>query len=137
MSTSNLNFEEKYPLYENSHTSGAPYPESINNCVDAPHLAPPYQQRWMPSTHNPYPMNFSRAKSPNHQINITYKGAPMYQGLSPSSGPYMYPMKVQYNRGPINSYERKHSAIVYPTTHSIPGPFLQSYIALPNKMYMY
>ncbi len=27
--------------------------------------------------------------------------------------------------------------IVYPTTHSIPGPYLQSYINLPRRTYMY
>ena len=137
MNPDNINYGEKYPVFENSRSNAGPYPEAIGNCVEASHVASPYYQRWMPSTNSPYPMNFSQARSPQHQILITHKGSPMLHGLSTSSGPYMYPTRVQYNRGPINSYERKHSAIVYPTTHSVPGPFLQSYINLPNKMYMY
>lgn len=124
------------PMYENSRSSGAAYPAAFDNCVAMPHLAPPERQRWMPTTDNPYPSTVAYAKSPRHQVNVTY-GRPMHHGLSHSSGPFMYPAKVEYNRGPINSYERKHATIAYPTTHSIPGPALQSYIALPKKIYMY
>ncbi len=46
------------------------------------------------------------------------------QGLSTVKGPVMFPIK-------------KHHAICYPTTHSVPGPFLRSYINLPNKTYAY
>lgn len=53
-------------------------------------------------------------KPPTHQINIIYRDRPYTQFLSPNQGP-----------------------IMYPTTHSIPGPFIQSYINLPNRSYMY
>ena len=140
-----VNYKEKYPLFDNGHSApyiasqshGAPYPESIGNCVEHPQLQPPYTQRWMPTKEHPYPMNFVQAPSAQHQILVTQGGRPMYQGLSIVKGPVSYPAKVLHNRGPVNSYERKHSAIVYPTTHSIPGPYLQSFIRLPNKMYMY
>lgn len=60
-------------------------------------------------------MNSQYPFSPkNPQVNIIYRGKTYTQGLSPNHGPIMYPI-----------------------THSIPGPFLQSYIHLPNKSYMY
>lgn len=34
-----------------------------------------------------------------------------------------------------NNYRK--NAIVYPLDHSIPGPYLQSYISLPKFQYMY
>lgn len=108
----------------------AKYPDCLQGCVEHPN-------RWMPSLEHPYPMTFNQAPSARHQVLVNYQGKNYLQGLSPVKGPYMYPVKERCNRGPINSYERKHSAIVYPTTHSMPGPCLQSYIALPNKMYMY
>ena len=90
-----------------------------------------------------YPMNFVQAPSPTHQIMVYYNGKPQLQGLSTNKGPVMYPLR-ETNCNPKNGYERKHtiypmrnSAIMYPTTHSVPGPYLQSYIALPNKMYTY
>ena len=139
-----VNYKEKYPLFETNtvpqmadQARGAPYPDSIGDCIQYPHLLPPYAQRWMPTKEHPYPMNFVQAPSAQHQIIINQNGRPMYQGLSINKGPVSYPIKVPCNRGPVNTYERKHSAIVYPTTHSIPGPYLQSYIRLPNKMYMY
>jgi hypothetical protein len=97
----------------------------------------------MPTAQHPYPMNFVQAPSQSNQLLIYYNGKPQLQGLSTSKGPVMYPQK-EVNCSPSNSWERKHSfcprkntAIQYPTTHSIPGPYLQSYIALPNKMYGY
>jgi len=100
-------------------------------------------QKWIPTQKHPYPMNFVQAPSPKHQINVFYNGKPQLQGLSTVTGPIMYPLR-EVCANPKNGWERKHtiypkqnSAIVYPTTHSIPGPFLQSYIALPNKMYPY
>lgn len=95
------------------------------------------RQRWMPTKQQPYPMTFSQAPSPCHQIYVTYDGKQFLQGLSPVKGPYLYPIKRDLGREPVNSYERKHCAIVYPTTHSIPGPYLRSFINLPSKTYMY
>lgn len=106
-------------------------------------------QQWVPTLQYPYPMNFVQAPSPSHQILVHYNGKPNLQGLSIVKGPVMFPPFNETNCHPNNSYERKyskfagcektttHSAIMYPTTHSIPGPFLQSYIALPRRMYPY
>ena len=100
-------------------------------------------QRWMPSLQHPYPMNFVQVPSPAHQVMVYYNGKPQLQGLSTAKGPVMYPSR-EVNCNPKNGHERKHTicptrnnAIMYPTTHSVPGPYLQSYIALPNKMYPY
>lgn len=131
--TSNIPYDNSN--YENSRSASAAYPAVFGDTIDRPKVYP--QQRWMPTTDNPYPSTFPHAKSPQHQINVSYRGTPALHGLSHSSGPFMYPLKAKQSRGPINSYERKHSAIVYPTTHSVPGPYLQSYITIPNKMYMY
>ena len=105
--------------------------------------APAHLQRWMPSAQHPYPMNFVQAPSATNQNLVYYNGKPYLQGLSTSSGPIMFPTR-EANCHPKNAWERKHtaypsccSAVVYPTTHSIPGPFLQSYIALPNRQYPY
>lgn len=127
--------------------------------IEKPMLAPAYQQRWMPSTQHPYPMNFVQAPSPTNQTLVyyngkpcsggqpevglsPYRGKPCLQGLSTSSGPIMFPSR-ESSSNPKNSWERKHQgyygnpAIMYPTNSSIPGPFLQSYIALPNRQYPY
>lgn len=100
-------------------------------------------QQWQPTLKNPRPNNFTQAPSPNHQLRVYYNGKPQLQTLSPSQGPQMFPIR-EINENPTNSYDRKHSiyphksnAIVYPTTHSIPGPYLQSYIRMPNKYLMY
>lgn len=100
-------------------------------------------QQWVPRQSNPYPMNFVQAPSPSNQVIVYYNGKPYTQGLSTVKGPVMYPF-TEYNADPTNAWERKHtiypkqnSAIVYPTTHSIPGPYLQSYICMPDKMYPY
>ena len=39
-----------------------------------------------------YPMTFNQAPSPNHQIEVWYKGKKYLQGMSPNRGPYMYPI---------------------------------------------
>jgi hypothetical protein len=114
-----------------------------NNEIPTPLLYPDPTQRWMPSLQHPFPMNFVQAPSASHQVLVYYNGKPQLQGLSTNKGPVMFPLR-EVNCHPKNSWERKHTicpfknnAIVYPTTHSVPGPFLQSYIALPNKMYAY
>ena len=63
-----------------------------------------------------------------NRITVIYNGQVATQTLSPYRGPMMYvhPIGKEYN-----------NAITYPTTHSIPGPYLQSYINLPNSTYMY
>lgn len=72
---------------------------------------------------NQYPMNFVQAPSVNHQIVVYYKGSPHLQGLSTNKGPVMYPYPKTHLSGPIT----------YPTTHSIPGPYLQSYITCNSR----
>ena len=121
-------------LYEDNIEKPIPYPD--------------HMQRWMPTTQQPYPMNFVQAPSPSNQTLVYLNGRPYLQGLSQSSGPIMFPVR-ETNCDPKTAWEHKHtsypkgyctgrnSAIVYPTTHSIPGPFLQSYIALPRKQYPY
>ena len=116
---------------------------NIGSYVEQPIPAQvPLQGRWMPSSQHPYPMNFVQAPSPSNQALVYYRGKPYLQGLSTAGGPIMFPQR-EINSDPKNGWERKHtiyprnSAIVYPTTHSIPGPFLQSYIALPRQMYPY
>ena len=100
-------------------------------------------QQWTPSRQHPYPMNFVQTPAPTRQVLVYYNGKPQLQGLSVNKGPVMFPLR-EVNSQPNNSWERKNtiyptrnSAIMYPTTHSIPGPYLQSYIALPHKMYPY
>ena len=112
----------------------ATYPDSVGHCYSNPELLP--AQRWIPSSARPYPMNFVQAQSSQHQIRVVYRDHVLDQGLSINQGPVMYPVRQSHNRGPVNGYERKN-CIMYPTTHSIPGPYLQSYINLPNRMYMY
>jgi len=114
----------------------------INNVQQA-EACPPVMQRWMPTTQNPYPMNFVQAPSPTHQVLVQYNGQSYLQGLSINKGPVMYPTR-EVNCNPVNAWEHKHTtrpkccpAVVYPTTHSIPGPYLQSYIALPRRQYPY
>ena len=123
--------------------------------VEIPQRYPNDLQRWLPSTTQPYPMNFSQAPSPQHQNLVDYKGQRFLQGLSPNTGPYLYPdcrkiiisgnnLNQQSNN--LSKIQSKHnnsaiprskSVIAYPTTHSIPGPYLQSYINLPRKTYPY
>lgn len=110
--------------------------------IEKPIAYPEPAQRWMPTSQHPYPMNFVQAPSKSNQVLVYYNGKPQLQGLSTNKGPVMFPLR-EVNSNPKNGWERKHtifprnSAICYPTTSSVPGPFLQSYIALPNKMYMY
>jgi len=73
----------------------------------------------------PYPMNFMQAPSFENQILIDYGGQPMLQGLSTIRGPFMFPVRAQVPQ---------LSQLAYPITHSIPGPYQQSYI---NKMGSY
>lgn len=102
------------------------------------------KQCWMPSLQNPYPVNFSQRSLPSHQVFVYYNGKPQLQDSSIVKESVMYPSH-EINCNPKNSWERKHTvcsyskndAIMYPTTHSYPGPLLQSYIAIPKKMYMY
>lgn len=111
--------------------------------LEIPIAYPDNVQRWMPSLEHPYPMNFVQAPSPTNQLLVSYQGQPNLQGLSIVKGPVMFPLRER-NCHPRNTWERKHTfcpfgqnKIAYPTTHSVPGPFLQSYIALPRRMYMY
>lgn len=93
------------------------------NCgVIKPIRMPSYNQRWFPTPNYPYPMNFTDAPNPLNQIYVSYMGSPMIQGLDRSKGPIMFPRSMIRN-----------SPIMYPTTHSLPGPYLQSYIALVNR----
>ncbi|QGR53743.1 hypothetical protein [Moumouvirus maliensis] len=100
------------------------------------------EQVWKSSNLYPYPNTFTQAPSVNHQIMVYYNGKPQLQTLSPTKGPVMFPTR-EVNTNPINGWERKHTIypnnnrIMYPTTHSIPGPYLRSYINLPQKTYMY
>lgn len=68
-------------------------------------------------------------KTPN-KTTIIYNGKPYEQTLSINKGPIIRPIN-KYTSGSITN------PICYPTTHSIPGPFLQSYIALPNRVFPY
>lgn len=123
------------------------YYENVYSLIQDPIELPildPYQ-RWVPTPQNPYPMNFVQAASPDNQVIVNYGGKSYTQGLSTVTGPIMFPYRER-NCNPINGWERKHTrfagcnrnpAIMYPTTHSIPGPYLQSYIALPRRMYPY
>lgn len=99
--------------------------------------------RYIPNTDNPYPiarsrntlndnypMSVSNPAPLNKTVIVTYNGQPYRQTLS-QNGPYMY-------QSDTPSYRYKSSCICYPTTHSIPGPYLQSYINMPfMKTYMY
>lgn len=71
---------------------------------------------------------FMQAPSRYHQQKIYINGEPYLSGLSVNQGPVSFPM-INNNNNPKNSWERKN-AICYPTTHSIPGPYLQNYISL-------
>lgn len=104
------------------------------NYSEQPVLTAEPRQRWIPTTSNPYPMNFVQAPSADHQIIVSYGGESFLQGLHPVKGPQMFPINNRRRSEPIYS---SRSAIVYPTTHSIPGPFLQSYISLPKRVYGY
>lgn len=79
-------------------------------------------------------MSFTQAPSIQHQKLVLCQDKPHLQTLSPTLGPVLFPLR-EINSNPKNGWERKHTA--YPTSHSVPGPYLQSYIALPNKMYYY
>ena len=106
----------------------------MNTC----YYLPNNHKLWSATATHPYPMNFVQAPSASNQILVTYNGKPQLQGLSANHGPVMFPLR-EITSCPTNSYERKHTIYTtpYPTTHSIPGPYLQSYIALPNRMYPY
>lgn len=103
------------------------YPENYCNTINFT-PTPALNQRWHPTTAHPYPMNFTQAPSPAHQVIVTYNGRQYLQGLSPSGGPFMYPIQQQRRTG--SGWVNLNGPIVYPTTHSIPGPYLQSYIDL-------
>lgn len=60
---------------------------------------------------------------PGGAINYGTYGVPSYY-----SDPRLRHRNLAYN---------PHGPITYPTTHSIPGPYLQSYINLPNRSYGY
>ena len=107
--------------YSNSNVKQNPY-SNIN------------QNSYSNVKQNPY--SFVQAPSSSHQVNVYYNGKQYLQGLSPNVGPIMFP-KREVTSHPRNAWEHKHCKIAYPTTHSIPGPYLQSYINLPGKTYMY
>lgn len=67
-------------------------------------------------------------------IDITIdNGKPYFQNLNISKKSIMYPIRnIKYN---IKNCS--HSPIQYPLNSSIPGPYLQSYIAIPKKMCKY
>lgn len=138
--SSQCNYPAQAPTYGSTLD-----PIYYDQAVQLPHRYPEPAQRWMPTREHPYPMNFVQAPSPKHQVLVTYNGQPYLQGLHTTRGPQMFPYpNVQCNECPANGWERKHSvyprsssAIAYPTTHSIPGPFLQSYISLPKRVYGY
>ena len=48
---------------------------------------------------------------------------------------FVTPRRRLRNRS--NYYPGYDNVIAYPTTHSIPGPYLQSYINIPNRTYPY
>lgn len=116
--------------------------DNFQQSIERPIRSPDIAQRWIPTLQNPYPMNFVQAPSPTNQVMVYYNGRPQLQGLSTVKGPVMFPQR-EITENPVNGWERKHTiyprknAAVYPTTHSIPGPFLQSYAVLPNRMYPY
>ena len=108
----------------------------LDNC----HIPIDVPPRWTPSLQQPYPSTYHKpiTTSPQNQVMVYYNGKPQYGQT----------VKTNVNCNPQTSWERKHTvcpvnyqlknnAIMYPTTHSIAGPYLQSYIALPNKMYQY
>lgn len=105
------------------------------SAIEVPLRFPQQVQRWMPTLQNPYPMNFMQAPSADHQIFVSYNNGAFLQGLHTVKGPMMFPSR-EYNPNPKTAWEMKHTT-PYPTTHSVPGPYLQSYINLPYKMYMY
>jgi len=95
--------------------------------IQYPERYPEIDQLWYSTPLTPYPMNFVQAPSAYNQVLVQYQGQPMLQGLSTVRGPFMYPVNAP-------CYRRRNywhnPAIVYPMTHSIPGPFLQTYINL-------
>ena len=201
------------------------YPNTQCGAVERPMSYP--TQHWIPTTKNPYPMNFMQAPSPNHQVMVNYNGRPYSQGLSTNTGPIMYPQQQhRYQYQPVSGYRpggtggcvdprlaqyemareldqnqridvpdprlgiRKYgpnyvsdprcqqrsqeypsvsqfpypnpnhypnpninlnhypnpnhypnqypnNAIAYPTTHSVPGPYIRSYISSPRQSYSY
>ena len=94
--------------------------------------------RRLPTTYNAYPNSIypqtctTCCKSQPYYADMNYNNVPYQseaaafltanQRLPISQNQYLYP---------------SNSAITYPTTHSIPGPYLQSYINLPNRSYSY
>ena len=75
-------------------------------------------QRWMPSLQYPYPMKMKILQTP-----LSSSSSCIYSGTHSGS-----PKDSSHH---IIVYDNNN--IAYPTTHSIPGPYLQSYITLPNK----
>ncbi|AYV85495.1 MAG: hypothetical protein Satyrvirus20_2 [Satyrvirus sp.] len=102
----------------------------IESYEELPTKYPESAQKWQGNIKYPYPMNFVQAPADDKQILVYYNGKPMLQGLSINKGPVMFPAK--------QSNPFRKGAIMYPTTHSIPGPYLQSYMYNGHhKMYPY
>ena len=100
------------------------------NYVNKPIRMPNNCQLWHATELYPYPMNFMEAPSAKHQVYVTYNGNTMLQGLDRTRGPMMWDCNA-FQRSPIKNCSR--SKIMYPTTHSYPDPFQQSYINLARK----
>jgi hypothetical protein len=92
-------------------------------------------QCWFPTPEYPYPMNFVQYPSRDHQLAVRYHGKDMLQGLSIIHGPLMYhnhyyPCEMNVRAYAFGPYRGEEYSPAYPTTHSIPGPYLQKYIYL-------
>lgn len=105
-------------------------------------------QLWAPSSVNPYPMTFMQAPSEQNQVRVNFQNQDLLQGLSTIRGPFMFDNprarykkyekspKMREGFDPMMSIPARQFAasvwtntgIAYPTNHSIPGPFLRSYI---------
>ena len=123
-------------------------------------------QRWTPSIGYPYPSTIGYTPYVNNQLLVNYAGAPYTQTLSPNVGPVMYPasrcheplsgnyinptvaypisvqepdmIRAYPNRNYVHSrYPVSNTMLAYPTTYSIPGPYLYSYISSPRRVYPY
>lgn len=73
----------------------------------------PYKERFIPSTYNPYESIY-RPKTKNKSEPIVFVDGQLQSKSTETKSP-----------------------IMYPTTHSMPGPYLQSYINLPNRSFAY
>ena len=121
--------------------------------IEIPTPYPREFQRWEPTIANPYPMSFAGAPSPTNQILVSYQDETFLQGLNPVTGPIMFPsnaplcnfnkskaVQVMVNGVPYEEVKlKKNVRLAYPMHHSVPGPYLQSYINLTNgtRTYMY